>query len=109
MNESIDQARKSLTALLRAMLNGELSYFEGAAQVLSIDRRSLGIDERDPDFDKFMLIRSETDHLPLQPQQPLWSKEALEGLQDDFAQAEHWAKSFAPEACRNLLARFEAK
>lgn len=109
MNESTDQARKALTTVLRAMLDGELSYFEGAAQVLSIDRQLLGIEERDPDFDKFALIRSETDHLPLKAQQPHWSKEALDGFRDEFVQTEQWASSFAPNACRNLLVRFEVK
>jgi hypothetical protein len=79
---------------------------EGAAQVLKIDRRLLGIAERDSDFDKFLLIRSETDHLPLSQQQSLWSTDALEKLQDEFIRTEEWAKTFAPEACKNL-ARFK--
>ena len=109
MNDSANQTRQHLLELLHAMLNGELSYFEGAAQVVSIDRQLLGISERDPDFDKFVLIRSETDHLPLQEQQAHWSADALENLRDEYSQTEQWAQSFAPEACRNLLTRFEVK
>lgn len=108
MNDSANQAaRQHLLELVRAMLDGQLSYFEGAAQVLDIDRRLLGVSERDSDFDKFVLIRSETDHLPLKQQQSLWSADALERLRDEFKQTEVWAQSFAPEACRNLIVRFE--
>jgi hypothetical protein len=109
MNDSENQARQHLLELLHAMLNGELSYFEGAAQVLNIDHRLLDIPERDSDLDKFVLIRSETDHLPLKQQQKLWSADALERLREEFAQTEEWARSFAPEACRNLIARFEER
>jgi hypothetical protein len=107
MCDSSNQAREHLLDLLDAMLRGRLSYFEGAAQVLKIDRRLLGIAERDSDFDKFVLIRSETDHLPLSQQQSLWSTDALEKLQDEFIRTEEWAKTFAPEACKNLIARFK--
>lgn len=89
------------------MLNGELSYFEGAAEVLRIDLRLIGIPERDPDLQKFVLIRSGTDHLPLKQQQELWSAEALSRLRDEFAQTERWAESFAAEACRDLIERLE--
>ncbi|WP_084168653.1 hypothetical protein [Paraburkholderia acidipaludis] len=107
MNDSATQARQHFLDLLFSMLDGRLSYFEGAAQVLNIDRRLLGIPERDTDFEKFVLIRSETDHLPLRQQQSLWSADALEKLRGEFAQTEEWAKTFAPEACNNLIARLK--
>jgi hypothetical protein len=107
MSNIENQARQNLLELLYSMLDGRLSYFEGAAQVLNIDRRLLGISEQDSDFEKFVLIRSETDHLPLHQQRPLWSADALEKLQGEFAQTEEWAKTFAPEACNNLIAKIQ--
>jgi hypothetical protein len=90
------------------MLNGELSFVEGAMQVLAIKSRLSGVADRDPDFDVFAVIQSETDHLPRDAQRSLWSPTALAGLEPEIRRAEEWAKSFAPSACRNLIARFGA-
>ena len=47
---------------------GALTYIGPALQP-----RVGGVDDRDADFDVFALIASETDHLPLAEQRPLWS------------------------------------
>ena len=66
-----------------------------------------GLDDRDADFDAFAVIASETDHLPLENQRPLWSRSAIERLAPEFKRTEEWAAEFAPEACRNIIARFD--
>lgn len=106
MNENETIARRRLVALAQAMLDGNLSFFEGAVQVLAIKNQLGRVTERDPDFDVFLAIRSETDHLPLEEQRSLWAPEALERLEPEFKRTEEWARSFAPVACRNLIARF---
>ena len=98
--------RNKLVSLAQAMLNGDIPFLEGAAQVISIKGRFTGIAERDLDFDVFVVIRSETDHLPLEVQRSLWSPAALASLESEFRRTEEWAKSFASVACRNLIARF---
>jgi hypothetical protein len=87
------------------MLDGNLSFLEGALQALAIKSRLSGTADRDPDFDAFSAIQSETDHLPLEAQRSLWSPSALAGLEPGFRWTEEWAKSFAPLACKNLIAR----
>ncbi len=67
-----------------------------------------GVVDKDPDFDTFVVIQSETDHLPLKAQWSLWALTALAELKPEFWRTEEWAKSFAPQACRNLIARFAA-
>jgi hypothetical protein len=106
MTEQEIRARRSLVTVAQAMLDGELLYLEGAAQVLSIRNQLSGIADRDPDFDVFVVIRSETDHLPLEEQRYLWRPEVLARLEPEFKQSEEWAKSFAPHACQNLIERF---
>jgi len=69
--------REKLVTLAERMLTGELSFFEGAAQMVEIKKSIEAIPDRDPDFDAFTLIGSETDHLPLQSQREAWSAEAL--------------------------------
>jgi hypothetical protein len=101
------QARRELVAAARAMLSGELPYVEGAFLVTRLRHRISGVAERDEDFDAFVVIESETDHLPLQAQRPLWSEQALAGLEPEFKRTQEWAASFAADACKRLIARFE--
>jgi hypothetical protein len=108
MNEDEILERGRLVSLAQAVLNGRLSFFEGAAQVLAIKSRLGEVVDRGTDFDVFVAIQSETDHLPLQVYRPLWAPAALAELESEFNRTEEWAKSFAPQACRNLIARFSA-
>ncbi len=105
LNESQAQARERLVSLCRQMLAGELSFFEGAIQVCSL-RSSIGVPDADPDFQAFVVIWSETDHLPPRHVQHRWSSTALLRLQPEFEQTETWARGFANQACENLIKRF---
>lgn len=104
-NESEVKNRQDLVALCRAMISGELSYFEGALRVCPL-RFNIGVSEDDPDLMVFAGISSETDHLPPKHIQHRWSREALQRLQPEFERTEVWAKSFASKACENLIERF---
>jgi hypothetical protein len=104
--ESEIEARRQAVALATEMLAGRLSYFEGAPQMCALQSEVGGVGDRDPDFDAFAVIVSETDHLPLKKQRPLWSPSALERLAPEFKRTEEWAANFAPDACRHLIARF---
>ncbi|SCK34227.1 Protein of unknown function [Variovorax sp. HW608] len=106
MNEYQTLERRRLVTIVRAMLSGELPFLEGAEQVLGIKSQLVGVADRDPDFDVFVVIRSETDHFPLENQRHLWAPEALARLEPEMKSAEKWASSFAPQACRNLIDRF---
>ncbi|WP_061144948.1 DUF2489 domain-containing protein [Caballeronia arvi] len=107
MNEEEILARQRLVTVAQAMLDGDLSFLEGAAQVLAMRGVLSRLGDRDPDLDVFVVIRSETDHLPLKEQRSQWSAEALARLEPEFKQSEEWASSFAPQACKNLIERFK--
>lgn len=109
LSERESEARQTLVAVAQAMLTGNVSFFEGADQVLRLKRSIGGIADRDPDFDAFLLVQSETDHLPMQAQRHLWNPQALAELEPEFVQTEVWAKSFLPAACRSLIARFSCQ
>lgn len=100
------RAREALVRLAAAMLDGNASYFEGAVEVLRLRSAVGGVADRDPLFDIFVAIASETDHLPLKAQHHLWNGKALVGLQPEFEHTEKWAASFASAACRGLIERF---
>ncbi|MEM5344267.1 DUF2489 domain-containing protein [Paraburkholderia azotifigens] len=107
MNEREMMERRRLVELAHAMLDGKVSFLEGAVQVHTIKNRLIGIAERDADFGVFLVIMSETDHLPLEAQRHLWAPEALARLDPELKRTEEWARSFALQACRNLIARFD--
>jgi hypothetical protein len=106
LNEMEVEAREELLALASAMLDGKVSFFEGAAEILRLKSKVGGVSDCDPDFDAFVVIQSGTDHLPLQAQRPLWNADALVELQSQYERTEIWAADFAPAACRVLIGRF---
>lgn len=106
LNDREAQARESLVGLAAAMLDGRVSFFEGAVEVLRLKQAVGGTADRDPDFDAFVVIESEIDHLPLKAQHQLWNAKALAELQPELEHTERWAASFAPAACRGLIDRF---
>ncbi len=99
------EARREVVALCRAMLSGEMSYFEGAFRICPL-RHNIGVSEDDTDLMAFVLIGSETDHLPPKHIQHRWSQEALLRLQPEFEKTEVWASPFGSKACKNLIERF---
>ena len=106
MNDSEVMARKKLIETLSAMLSRELTFFEGARIVFELRHAIGGLSDFDPDFNAFITIYSETDHLPDREHRHLWSADVLAGLEPEFERTEVWAESFAPAACKKLIARF---
>ena len=104
--KSMSKAREKAVSLATDMLEGRISYFEGAHKILALRSQIAGIDQDDPDFDAFALIESETDHLPLEKSKYLWSASALTRIAPEFSLTEEWAAGFAPRACRNIIERF---
>jgi hypothetical protein len=104
-----DNSRRELLKLARAMLNGELSYLEGAPRVLKLRSRVIGDADITSDlaFGIFSLISSETDHLPLQEQRVLWASESLAKLEEKIILSEEWARPIGIKACENLIERFD--
>ena len=100
-------AKEYAVYLAKKMLSSELSFFEGAARIAPLRHDVEGVDpDVDEDFLAFVLISSETDHLPLSIHRHLWDKGSLENLDSDFRRIEQWAASFAPDACKNIIERF---
>jgi len=104
-SDFVAKERQKLVALCRAMLSGEVSFFEGAVQVCSLSG-NIDAPEGDSDLEAFTLIQSETDHLPMKDIQHRWSPETISRLQPEFEKTEVWAKPFASKACENLIKRF---
>jgi len=103
----VASVRERVVATARSMLEGTLSFLEGA-RTLSALRFEAGVREDDSDFMTFVAIDSENDDLPLGVVCKYWSKEALDKLDPEIKEAEEWAKNFASKACESLVRRFHA-
>ena len=62
--EYVASVRTEMLVLVRAMLNGSLSFLEGAVRVSKL-MPDAELPTGDPDFDTLTLISSETEALPL--------------------------------------------
>lgn len=98
-------AWRILADAARRMLSGELSFLDGTRIVLA-QRRSAGIDDHDPDLTDFVLIDSETDHLPIGPQRAHWSTDALQAKEPEMRDAEAWARRIGETSAERLLERY---
>ena len=89
----------------RQMLSGELGIIEGSRLLrpLAVD---LGLDDGDPDFNEFVVVDSDTDHLPIGPVRRYWAKEALEEKDRERERYEEQVRSAVMAACDVLVARF---
>ncbi len=87
------------------MLDGTLHYLEGAIELSSL-RFAVGVSEDDKDFMAFVVVDSETDHLPVGACRDNWSSAALARLEPEIQQAVEWAKGVSWAACQSIVARF---
>jgi len=89
------------------MLNGQLSYLEGARTLVALSHEAAVRDD-DADFRIFVAIDSDTDSLPLGGVRDYWDKEALARFEPEIQIAETWAKEHRANACSSLIKRFGA-
>jgi hypothetical protein len=108
VNEAARQrARRTISIIARRMLAGRVSYLDGARALLRL-RAKAGLED-DPTFTAFVLIESETDHLPIGQQRKYWSNAALVAKESEIRRAEEWAVRTAELETRRLATRFHAQ
>lgn len=100
----VEAARFEIVATVRRMLNGTLSFVEGARQITAfLDAARL--DYCDHTVAPFVAIDSETDTLPFGDVRGLWAPAALERLQPEIDRAEQWARTTGLVYCEDLIKR----
>ena len=108
MNDAAQQrACRAIGITLRRMLAGRISFLDGARALLRL-RTEAGLAD-DPAFQPFVLIESETDHLPIGQQRKYWSEAALVAKEPDIQRAEEWAVRTAEAEAKALADRFGAE
>jgi hypothetical protein len=99
--------KQEIAETVEAILSGGLSPILGARRVNAIANK-LGESFRgDEDLVAFVVVDSETDALPVDPEvRKLWSPSALQDLDDEINNAEKWAMSVLAPHCEKLVGRF---
>lgn len=105
--EYIERQRNRAVKIASAMLDGSISYLEGAIE-LSVLRFEVGLPADDKDFLVFSGVSSETDHLPIGTARQHWSKEALARHEPEVQQSIAWAKEVSLSECKSIIERFKA-
>jgi hypothetical protein len=103
--EYIEKQRLKVAKIASNVLKGEQSILTAAREIVSL-KSELNIDENDDDMLVFILIDSETDHLPVGPEKEHWDPNALLDKQKEIQKSEKWALSFGLDACQRLFERF---
>lgn len=108
IDAGIETARIQIAAAAEKMLNGTVSFIEGAREITALRWRA-ALDQFDPDILPFVGIDSETDILPLGEVTKLWAPDALAKLQPEIVSAQEWAGDFGERHCHSLIRRFGSK
>ena len=103
--EYIDSVRTRIGHAAKEMLNGNKNYLEGAIEIASLYHEA-EIEENNTDFNIFIGISSETDHLPIGEMRKNWSKEALEKYEAEIQKTTKWAKDISLNQCNSLANKY---
>ena len=105
-HEEFVAAAASKVCIVATNILDERTPVLDGAQELFVLLPQTGISNEDPLYRDFVLIHSETEHLPIGHQANTWAPGALARIQPELASAEAWAKPIAFKACKSLLVRF---
>ena len=91
--------------IARDILDGSTPILLGCRRICGAIHR-LGID-RDEPFVSFIGVESETDHLPIDPEErKLWNAQVLVEKDEEIARATEWAKDMVLAASRAVVQQF---
>lgn len=105
--EYIKSKRQRAATVASLMIDGSMSYLEGAIELASL-RFEVDLVEDDKDFLAFTGVSSEIDHLPIGEYRKNWSIEALEWHELEIEKSTTWAKEVSLSECKSILKRFDA-
>ena len=103
--EYVAMQRRRVAELARQILAGEIDVLDGACKIKAL-RFEVEVEDWDQDFIPFVLVESETDHLPIGIEALNWSDEALVRKEPELKHAREWALETVSAACASLVTRF---
>lgn len=103
--EVLADLRQEALSVARQALARRISVIFACRQLSTIGRQA-GFPWADPDFGAFYAVDTETDALPMEDVQHLWSSEALAALAPEIAAANEWAEQVSWSAFGSIEQRF---
>ena len=103
--------RGKIVIVCEAVLREEIGIISGS-RILNHLGFTLydGFDsQKDEEFLTFVVIDSETDHLPVDRERANWSSEALERKDKEIAKSEAFYREIAFDACKTLIERYDMR
>jgi hypothetical protein len=73
----VGRNRQRVAQCAQRLLDGQIGVVEAAHRIGAFSEEDLAVDQFDPDFFTFVLIRSETDALPVGDVRRHWAPDAL--------------------------------
>jgi hypothetical protein len=99
--------RGQIVAICEAVLAEELGVIAASRRLNLLGLELLN--GRDEDFGEFLVVDSDTDHLPVDSERHNWSVEALNRKDKEIAEAQSFYKEEVDAACKKLIERFGMK
>lgn len=97
-----------IVRVARAILNGTIGIIEGSRTLHGLGHEECA-DDLDPDFSIFVVIDSDTDHLPVGDVRKMWLEDALVEKDEEIRKIIDFYKEDVLRACSNIILRFESK
>ena len=102
--EYLNFIQGKVVAIAEAILKGDMGIIVGSRKLNSL-RFTLDL-PNDEDFNLFVVIDSDTDHLPVDWERQNWSAEALARKDVEIAECEKFYRESVIAACKKLIVRF---
>ena len=103
-NHSWRKNCRRIVARAGDLLDGRLGVIAAAQELIKL--RFLTRTQDDPDFNIFVLIDSEADHLPTGSERQHWAADALATKDIEIRQIEEFYRKDALDAARNLQRKY---
>jgi hypothetical protein len=104
-DSQISDARKDVATIAQSLLSQNISFLEGIRQLNSL-RFEVSIKDNDIDFQIFVVIDSETDHMPAKETRLMSSKSWLVKCDADLDVIRKFYSLDVSKSCENLIKRF---
>ncbi len=105
---SIEQKRKEVVRLAHELLVGEEDFLSSVRKLSGL-RHEVGVDSAGEDFNIFLVIDSETDHLPQCDLRSQCSPEWIQKSDKELRDFEAFYHSDLETACHRLIATFSPR
>jgi hypothetical protein len=105
MKNQMSQQGTEIVKVAQAILDGTMDLIEGS-RILHGLGHDIFADDHDPDFLIFVVIDSDTDHLPIGDVRQLWIENALLEKDEEIRKIRAFYRDDVVQACSRLILRF---